>query len=525
MANATPPPHKLRPSKGPSLVEIKTKHYLQCSNPITITAFTSLIAHLNSAREESDHGRRGMNQLDADRHIDQFRHEWFLGALSRVKPLELLQDGESEVYSDGRGGTGPPASTTDSLPSVLESEQDKGDPVPVPREGTTEEDEAGRRAHLVPPDAISRGLLAERTIKRALSLSSSSKHAYLRHKDFASLAAVARKAIRTTLRTHQPVYVSPGLLDGCDFTAEYRARGWAAPGIRWSVFRPDLIRFQEVVAAGAGGSGGGGGGGGGGGETGSRTVSWEVVEIKYSNKPRNFIYTNFKIQAIYYHLSLSRILSNVPHLVPSHKVTFFLSRDPLSPAYEERSVSLRTEQAFVEHHLFVLLPTWLEAVKEEEWERLQAALRGGGGDDDEQKPAPSTPGTVATGATPNRGLDPQRQTFLEKLQASIKAAPPSPSRPRTARRARGTSTALVTSNASSGDHLHDDSLSPPGSSPTKAKPTRPLALTSNELRESSALQSIKPSLPRDLSTLPPLPEPPEDEEQDLLASLLDSLEL
>jgi hypothetical protein len=33
--------------------------------------------------------------------------------------------------------------------------------------------------------------------------------------------------------------------------------------------------------------------------------------------------------------------------------------------------------------LFVLLPTWLEAVKEEEWERLQAALRGGGGDDDE----------------------------------------------------------------------------------------------------------------------------------------------
>lgn len=289
MANATPPPHKLRPSKGPSLVEIKTKHYLQCSNPITITAFTSLIAHLNSAREESDHGRRGMNQLDADRHIDQFRHEWFLGALSRVKPLELLQDGESEVYSDGRGGTGPPASTTDSLPSVLESEQDKGDPVPVPREGTTEEDEAGRRAHLVPPDAISRGLLAERTIKRALSLSSSSKHAYLRHKDFASLAAVARKAIRTTLRTHQPVYVSPGLLDGCDFTAEYRARGWAAPGIRWSVFRPDLIRFQEVVAAGAGGSGGGGGGGGGGGETGSRTVSWEVVEIKYSNKPRNFV--------------------------------------------------------------------------------------------------------------------------------------------------------------------------------------------------------------------------------------------
>lgn len=62
-------------------------------------------------------------------------------------------------------------------------------------------------------------------------------------------------------------------------------------------------------------------------------------------------------------------------------MTFFLSRDPLSPAYDERSVSLRTEQAFVEHHLFVLLPTWLEAVKQGEWERLQGALRG---DDDDE---------------------------------------------------------------------------------------------------------------------------------------------
>ncbi|KWU41874.1 hypothetical protein RHOSPDRAFT_36576 [Rhodotorula sp. JG-1b] len=477
MANATPPPMKRLPIKGPSLVEIKTKHYLQCSNPVTITAFTSLIAHLNSSREEHDHGRRGMNQLDSDRHIDQFRHEWFLGALSRVKPLELLKEGESEVYSDG-GGTCP-TSTTDSLPSVLlDAESDQEDPEVSRKEATTEEeDEAGRRAHLIPPDAISRGLLAERTIKRALS---SSKHAYLRHKDYASLATVARRAIRATLRTHQPVYVSPGLLDGCDFTAEYRARGWAAPGIRWSVFRPDLIRFQQVRADGGKGKEG----------TGPRIVSWEVVEIKYSNKPRNFIYTNFKIQAIYYHLSLSRILSNVPHLIPSHKVTFFLSRDPLSPAYEERSVSLRTEQAFVEHHLFVLLPTWLEAVKQGEWERLQAALRG---DDEQPRPAPSTPGTGSSAAaTAKRGLDPQRQTFLEKLQASIK-------------------------------DQHSDS--PPETSPTKAKFTRPLVRRSGGGGESSALQSITPSPPRDLSTLPPLPEPPEDEVQDLLANLLDSLEL
>lgn len=72
---------------------------------------------------------------------------------------------------------------------------------------------------------------------------------------------------------------------------------------------------------------------------------------------------------------MTRLLSAVPALVPSHKLTFFISRDPLSPTYEEQSLALRTVQAFVEHHLFVLLPGWLNAVKADEWERLQKALK------------------------------------------------------------------------------------------------------------------------------------------------------
>ncbi|GAA5869327.1 hypothetical protein JCM3774_004207 [Rhodotorula dairenensis] len=477
---------------GPSLVEIKTKHYLQCSNPVTVSAFTTLIAELNSAREED---RRGANQVQRDERIDWFRQEWFLGAHSRTKPLELLPDGESEVYSDGAAAAINDSETA-SLLSVLSEDRDDRPPAAA----AVTEPEA--RRHLVPPDDVSRGLLAERTIKRALSRRNAG-HSFLRHKDYASLAAVARRAIRRTLCTDQSVYVSPGLLDAVDWTNEYTARGWAAPGIRWSAFKPDLIRFHEIKKPPTGASKI---------SRGERTVVWEVVEIKYSNKPRDFIYTNFKIQAVFYHLSLARILSNVPSLAPSHKVTFFLSRDPLSAAYEERSVSLRTEQAFVEHHLFVLLPTWLEAVTQLDWDRLQAALR-----EPASTPAKvvliTAPASAPEQTTPERAK-PLRQTFLEKLQASVKAALPSPSRPR---RRRGTPPAPTPIEQTT--RAYPDAKGDAATSPTERNTTSP----SNPHTSTSPPLSDPLRDEIDLSSLPPLPDPPEDEEQDLLADLLGGL--
>lgn len=264
----TPPPpartqHRRRVA-GPSLYEIKTKHYLQCSNPITISSFTQLIAELNSARED-DH--RTGNQLQRDDRLEWFRHEWLLGALSRVKPLEMLQDGESEVYSDGTPARAGTRSTTPSTVRGALSEEENEERA-APREPLPEE----ARQQLLPLDAMSRGLVAERAIKHHLA----TRNQILRHSNFASLATVARRAIRQTLRTGRPVYVAPGLLDSVDWTQEYRDRGWAAPGIRWSVFRPDLIRFQQVKS---------------GKEGDTTTVSWEVVEIKHSNKPRDFVST------------------------------------------------------------------------------------------------------------------------------------------------------------------------------------------------------------------------------------------
>ncbi|BGP57683.1 hypothetical protein JCM8202_005465 [Rhodotorula sphaerocarpa] len=440
-----------RSRRAPSLVEIKTKHSLQCTNSVTISSFAGLIAELNAARE--DDGQTG-NQRQREDRIDYFRQEWYMGALSRARPLALLADGESEVYSDGQTGLSS-AAVSSTIPSVLAADSDDEREEPPPE----------ARDHLLPPDPISRGLVAERTLKRHLAR----RNAILRHADLASLAAVARKAMRRTLRTGQPVYVAPGLIDSVDWTDEYRARGWARPGIRWSVFRPDLIRFQETKA----GSGG------------ERAVSWEVVEIKYSNKPRDFIYTNFKIQAIFYHLSLARILSNVPSLVPSHKVTFWLSRDPLSPRYEERSVSLRTEQAFVEHHLFVLLPTWLEAVKQADWDRLQAALG-----ESSSGPVPATPDANAA----------RRQTFIEKLQASIKATPPSPIRPR--RRATTSPIKPV---------APDFALDAQPASPTERGAGR--GRMESEAARSSAFPVAN------LADLPPLPTPAADE-ADLLSERL-----
>ncbi|GAA6057966.1 hypothetical protein JCM3770_000655 [Rhodotorula araucariae] len=451
--SVSPPPPRTLATARPlaPLVAIRARHSFQCSNAVTISALASLLSDLNSSREID--GRTGAEQLREDR-IARFREDWLMGILARVRPLELLADDECDVYSDGQS---PRTSAASAPPSVLTSSSADDDPVaPLPPE---------LRQRLLPVDAVSRGVLAERTIKRALDR----KRQLLRHKDYASLAAVARKAMRQTLRTGTPVYVAPGLLDSADWTHEYRDRGWAAPGIRFGVFKPDLIRFDELKRKG--------------GETEERVVSWEVIEVKWSNRPVDGIYTNWKVQAGFYHLTLARLLSAIPLLIPSHKLSFFVSRDPLSSAYEERSLALRTTQAFVEQHLFALLPQWLEAVREDEWKRLQEALR--------TEIKPETP--VKAG--------PAAQSFYEKLQASIRATPPAPGR---ARRL-----VFATPPGSSFSHPVLSSTTPP---PSPLKPTSPLPSTTSFQGLSDARLCL-------LAALPPLPPPTPDEERDLLERL------
>jgi len=163
----------------------------------------------------------------------------------------------------------------------------------------------------MPLYAVSKGIFAEKTIKRQLS----TEGVLLQHEDYASLARVARKAMKKTLRLKKPVYVSPGLLHSLDWTKEFRERGWAAPGIRFGSFKPDLIKFERVQRKDD--------------VEGEDEVSWEIVEVKYAGRTRDVvsrspsprldlqcnvlfshvllesiqIYTNYKVQAIYCSLS------------------------------------------------------------------------------------------------------------------------------------------------------------------------------------------------------------------------------
>ncbi|KPV72525.1 uncharacterized protein RHOBADRAFT_55630, partial [Rhodotorula graminis WP1] len=388
-----------------SLVAIRSRHACQCSNALTISSLSSLLSDLSSSH--AAHSR--------DDRIAAFRQDWLLGLLARTRPLELVPHGHEETYSDGMhspasslsSSAAPPASSR--APLVDAAAASARSVLPSTPTPTPDDDHADvPPTPLVPHDALSRGVLFERTLKRHLALS----HQLVRHRDFASLASAARRAMRLALSCPSrpspesvPVYLACGLVDSVDWTHEYRERGWAAPGVRWGVLRPDLVRFVEVE---------GGKGKKAGDKEGDRVVEWEVVEVKWAGKQTDFTYTNWKIQAGFYHLTLSRLLSQIPNLVPSHKLTFFISHDPHSAAaYTERSVALRTTMAFVEHHLFVLVPRWLDAVTVREWDRLQDGLRS----------TPQTPtrtaGAPTLGASTAAAAAAGPHTFLEKLQASI----------------------------------------------------------------------------------------------------------
>jgi hypothetical protein len=67
------------------------------------------------------------------------------------------------------------------------------------------------------------------------------------------------------------------------------------------------------------------------------------------------------------HLSLCRVLADVPNLVPSHPTTFWITHEEATPSHVELSITLRTSQADVERMLFNTLSEWLLAVSKDEW--------------------------------------------------------------------------------------------------------------------------------------------------------------
>ncbi|GAA5887306.1 hypothetical protein JCM16303_006584 [Sporobolomyces ruberrimus] len=462
-----------------ALVEIRSRHALQSSTSLSISHFSTLLAELNAASELDR--RIGFEQDRLDK-IEQFREDYMTGAFTRVQPRELLDDDASETYSDGTRRSSIGGTTTAS------SSQEQDDP----SQGRSRT----RRIYQVPLDAVSRGIIAEKTIKEQLA----AEGVLISHEDYASLARVARKAMKRTIRLNKPVYVSLGLLHSVDWTKEYRQRGWAAPGIRWGPFRPDLVKFEKVQRKHEGE------------EAGTTEVSWEIVEVKYARRTRDVIYTNHKVQAIYYHLTLVRLLSNVESLTPSHKVNFFISHDPLSPRYLERPLAIRTSQAFVEHHLFVLLPEWLRAVKETEWKRLQDKLA-------EKVQTSTSTSTVST---------PGKPTFLEKLQASQRKPPKSTFVPRSTRLI--SSTPLVRSNtvplSSPAPPLTAPLLGREPDSPPASQESQDSFLSAQSSLPSSptpcpAVEQIEPlrASVRDLPPLPPIDDREEEELDELFGRI------
>ncbi|GAA5902782.1 hypothetical protein JCM6882_004065 [Rhodosporidiobolus microsporus] len=459
------------PGSHRSLVDIRARLALQLNHTVTISAVATLVAELNRDWEREGRstgaGGGGGAAFLQDR-IDAFRFEWMMGTLTRVKPLDLERDSSDgsegdedyDAFSSRNGGgsvsQATTATTATNASSFVTASEGSTPTRPRPRP----------RRRALPSDATARGILAEETIKADLRRS----RLLLDHDDFAPLGPVVEKAVKKVLRTGRAVYVSPGLVDGVDFVREFEGRGWASPGVRFGVLKPDLVRFEEVRVK----------------EGERRRVSWEVVEVKYSGGARqDFIYTNYKVQALFYHLTLLRLLPPSPSLVPSHRCTFFISADPLSPtSYEERSISVRTELAHVEHHLFVLLPKWLGCVRKEEEERLREGL------------AQVEPSTPEKGSVPS---------FLSKLQHSVLSAPPSPSG-----RQRNHSPFTPGFSYSPSRSKVSPSRPPPRSPTPPSKARLLLHLPLPEQTERS-----NPFAPPRVGDLPPLPDVDEEEERAL----------
>jgi hypothetical protein len=238
--------------------EIKARHSIQATTTVTISAFASLITEL-TASYTSPSTPDEWTRLDM---IETFREDFLCGGFQRSRPEEILED----AFSDG---TRVSLGTVSSVGSKTEH-------------GTE-----------WPASAMQRGSMAEQTIKQHLR----SKRALFKHGNFKSIAGSAVRCMTRVSATGQPVYLACGLLKSPHWGTEYGEQGWAAPGIRWGNFKPDLIKFSPKYKGLPG------------------EMEWEVVEIKYSGNTRRIvsltlhqpcdnwldlqIYASYKIQAIY----------------------------------------------------------------------------------------------------------------------------------------------------------------------------------------------------------------------------------
>lgn len=215
--------------------EIKARHQIAHTVTLSISHFTSLIAELTpSSPLPSLFSPPKSERTRLDR-IEEFRQDFLCGAFMHEQPPELVEDDFSDGARTSLGGVSTIASSI-----------------------------GGGADETLPRSLLARGILAERTIKSHLR----GTGVLLSHRNFKSLPAIARRAMSKTLAQGRPVFVSCGLLRAPNFSQEYEERGWAAPGIRWGNFKPDLVRF---VGKGEG------------------EVVWDVVEVKYSASAKDVV--------------------------------------------------------------------------------------------------------------------------------------------------------------------------------------------------------------------------------------------
>ncbi|KAK4704823.1 hypothetical protein P7C70_g1382, partial [Phenoliferia sp. Uapishka_3] len=381
--------------------EIKARHQIAHQHTLSISHFTTLLATLTpSSSPPSLFTPTHTTERTRLELIEEFRMSFLMGEFMREKPPELQED----AFSDGtRASLGGASTVASSL---------GGD---------------GRDTPALPRSLVERGILAERTIKANLKKTG----VLLTHSNHKSFPSIARRAMTKTLAFGKPVYVACGLLRSPNFVREYEERGWAAPGVRWGNFKTDLVKFSRKEKG-----------------EGEGECVWEVLEIKYSSSDKDIVYANYKVQSVFCaplfsspspalilipffadHLALLKILSSVPNLSPSHKVSLWISHDPLSPTYIEKPLALRTHLAFAEHHLFVLLPQWLHFVTKNEWRVYEekktalAAVSDLRSDIDTVSFTESSPPPPPKQSTP-MGFKTSGLPFLERLQSTVRLSFP-----------------------------------------------------------------------------------------------------